>query len=238
MRSVLAAALALALVGIAPPAAAADNRADRVVASVWTDSGYPLPLHPNYPTTHLRLYADGRLLTTGDLDAHGVITYRVARLSSHESRAVRGSLFRATHLVDFGFVPVADVGYTNSYVAFAGQRATVSINALGMDFSLTKAQRAARQRLLATIDRAEARASTLYAPEAFEVRRIAVDGPSIQLEWPGPELPAAACAEVPAAVYANFPDSYQQGSSYTWRAEAFTLWAKPLAPGESACPGT
>ena len=238
MRVALALLAAAALVGgSAMPALASPPRADRVVAAAWTAGGFPLPLNPNYRTVHFRLYADGRLVTPNGADVHEVPAYRVAQLPSSGARALRQDLHRATSNVDFGFVPVADVGYTYVRVAHDGRTAYTSINALTMTYGLTRSQREARKRLSALIDSTADISGRAFQPESYEVRRIAADDPTIQLEWTGPDLPATSCGLIAADAYADFPATYRQGNSYTWRGEAFTLWLRPLLPGETGCRG-
>lgn len=238
MRVITALIAAATLVGAsASPALAGPPRSDRVVASAWTGGGYPLAQNPNFRTVHFRLYADGRLLTASDADRHGVPSYRIAELSSSAARDLRADFHGATSAVDFGFVPVADVGYTHVRVAYEGRTAYTSINALAMTGGLTRDQRASRERLSALIDSTTDGHAREYLPEAFEVRRIAADSPTIQLEWPGPDLPVNACGHLGADAYADFPETFRQGNAYTWRGEAFTLWLRPLLPGETGCRG-
>lgn len=210
-------------------------RADRVVAAAWVEGGFTITGVLGYRTVLFTLYADGRFITTGDVDAHDVTTYRMARLAPREARAFRLSLMRATSGVDFGDVPVADVGYTRTRVRADGKATWARINALGMDAGLRTDQRQARQRLQALIDQVTARPSRAFEPSAYEIQRMTTDGPQQQLEWPGPTLPDGKCGSISARTYGEFPDSFRQGSAYTWQGEGFTLWVRPLAPGETAC---
>ena len=192
---------------------------------------------PNYPAIAFRLYADGRLITPDGLDIHGVTAYRVAPLTVPASRALRKSIERATRNIDFGFVPVADVGYTHIRVALNGRSTFTRINALSMSTGLTASQTRARQRLQSVISQTGRYAAVPFAVEAFEVRRLDVDGPIAQLEWPGPDLPGETCGTLDADAYAELPTTFQQGSAYTWRGTAFSLWFRPLLPGQEACRG-
>ena len=210
---------------------------NRVVAAAWVEGGYSIPGSLGYRTALFTLYVDGRLLTSGDVDVHGVPTYRIAQLNPTQSRSLRVSFFRATSGVVFGDVPVADVGYTRTRATMHGVVAWQRINALGMDTGLTSAQRQARQRLQGVIDAAIARPSGAFAPTAYEVRRVRMDDPSIQVQWPGPRLPASECGTIGASAYAAFPAEFGQGSAYTWRGTAFALWVRPLLPGEAGCRG-
>ena len=141
------AAIALALMALAAPGTA-EAAPTHVVASAWVEGTYSLPGVLGYRTLHFTLYADGRLLTTGEVDARGVTTYEVARISPRESRRMRELLVRATDGVDFGDVPVADVGYTRTRVVLDGRLTTSLTNALQMDTGLTPAQTQARERRL------------------------------------------------------------------------------------------
>lgn len=228
------AAIALALMALAAPATA-EAAPTRVVASAWVEGTYSLPGVLGYRTLHFTLYADGRLLTTGEDDAKGVTTYEVARISPRESRRMRELLVRATDGVDFGDVPVADVGYTRTRVILDGRLTTSMTNALQMDTGLTPAQTQARERLRRSIQRFEEVPADPFIPLAYEVRRVLRDEPGIQLEWPGPSLPAGACGQISRVDYLAFPDSYRQGGRYTWRGQQFDLWTRPLMPGERAC---
>ena len=240
MRSLALAVLTLTLIG-APGSAhagpAAPPRPDRVVAAAWVEGAFTIPSRLGYRVPVFSLYADGRLLTSGDPDVHGVSTYRLARLSPTEARDLRRSFFDATHDVDFGLVPVADVGYTRTRAHFEGGVAWQRINALGMDTGLTPAQRQARSRLQSIISGAIAVAATPFSPRHYEVRRIQIADPSTQIEWPGPDLPAGDCGRLPAAAYDGFPADFQQGRAYTWQGSSFALWLRPLAPGEKGCRG-
>lgn len=240
MRSFAIAALAFALVGVpgsAHAASAAAPRPDRVVAAAWVEGAFTIPGTLGYRVPVFSLYADGRLLTSGDPDDHDVPTYRIARLSPSGALGLRRSFFDATHNVDFGFVPVADVGYTRTRAHFQGGVAWQRINALGMDTGLSSAQRQARLRLQAVIDQALAIPAHSFSPRHYEVRRIQIGDASAQIEWPGPDLPVGDCGQLSAASYDRFPDDFQQGRAYTWQGESFALWLRPLAPGDTGCRG-
>ncbi|MFM9050275.1 MAG: hypothetical protein ACKOMX_09580 [Actinomycetota bacterium] len=235
MRGIVVATAALILIPSVPAWAESPTPRDRVVASAWVGSGYPLPDQPNYSTVSFRLYVDGRLLTPGNVDAHGVMTYRVAELRPREGRRLLERFARATVDVDFGFVPVADVGYTFTRVDIDGRPTYRSINALSMDTGLTTAQRRARTHLAKVIEAMSDHPGNAYVPMAFEARRLPVDGPGVQIEWMGPRLPRTDCAAVEAGTYADFPREFQQGNAYTSDGAAFTLWLRPLLPGQEAC---
>jgi hypothetical protein len=228
------AAIALALTALAAPGIA-EAAPPRVVASAWVEGTYSLPGVLGYRSVHFTLYADGRLLTAGEVDARGVTTYEVTRISPRESRQLRGLLVRATDGVDFGDIPVADVGYTRTRVILDGRVTTSMTNALQMDTWLTPAQTQARERLRRSIQRFEDVPAGPFIPLAYEVRLVLRDEPGIQLEWPGPSLPASECGQISRADYLAFPDSYRQGGRYTWRGQQFDLWTRPLMPGERAC---
>jgi len=228
--------LALAVLALAAPGAA-QAAPPRVVASAWVEGTYSLSGVLGYRSVHFTLYADGRLFVPGAEDAHGVWTFDVSRLDRSDIQRLRQALAGAMHDVDFGDVPVADVGYTRVRVIVEGQVVQARINALGMDTGLTDSQREARNRLERIIERATGFAAVPFAAQTYEVRRITRGDPGIQLEWPGPDLPKGDCGTIPAATYAAFPDSYRQGNRYTWRGQQFDLWTRPLMPGQRACPG-
>jgi hypothetical protein len=228
------AAIALALTALAAPGVA-EAAPSRVVASAWVEGTYSLPGVLGYRSIHFTLYADGRLLTTGEVDARGVTTFEVTRISLRESRQLRGLLVRATDGVDFGDIPVADVGYTRTRVILDGRVTTSMTNALQMDTWLTPAQTQARERLRRSIQRFEDVPAGPFIPLAYEVRLVLRDEPGSQLEWPGPSLPPGECGQISRADYLAFPDSYRQGGRYTWRGQQFDLWTRPLMPGERAC---
>ena len=182
------AAIALALMALAAPGTA-EAAPTRVVASAWVEGTYSLSGVLGYRSVHFTLYADGRLITPGVEDEHGVWTYDVTRISPKESRQLRELLVRVTEGVDFGDVPVADVGYTRTRVVLDGRVTTSRTNALGMDTGLTPDQAQARERLRRIIQRVEGVPADPFVPVAYEVRRITRGDPGIQLEWPGPDLP-------------------------------------------------
>jgi hypothetical protein len=226
--------LALAMLSLAAPGIA-EAAPSRVVASAWVEGTYSLPGVLGYRSVHFTLYADGHLLTTGRDDARGVTTYEVAKISPRESRQLRRLLVRATDGIDFGDVPVADVGYTRTRVVLDGRVTTSNTNALEMDTGLTPAQTQARERLRTSIQRFKDVPADPFIPPAYEVRLVVRDEAGIQLEWPGPPLPAGECGQISRADYLAFPDSYRQGDRYTWRGQQFDLWTRPLMPGERAC---
>lgn len=230
----LALALALAIPVLAAPGAA-QAAPPRVVASAWVEGTYSLAGVLGYRSVHFTLYADGRLMTAGADDARGVTTYEIARISLRQSRQLRELLVRATDEVDFGDVPVADVGYTRTRVVLDGQVTTSKTNALQMDTGLAPAQIQARERLRRVIQRFEDVPAEPFIPEAYEVRLIERDVPGIQLEWPGPSLPDGDCGQISRADYLDFPADYRQGSRYTWQVRQFDLWVRPLMPGERPC---
>jgi hypothetical protein len=239
MRTLAAAVLAAvvgALASLGSPATAQASP-DRVVATSWVQGTYSLSGVLGYSTVNFTLYADGRLFTPGGDDEHGVWAYEIATMTPSESRTLRRALARAIDGVDFGDVPVADVGYTRVRIAIDGRVLRASINALGMDTGLAPEQRRARDRLERIIDRAMDTPSSTFGPDVYEVRLITRGEPGIQLEWPGPALPAGDCGIVSAATYDAFPDSYRQGSHYTSGGRQFEIWTRPLLPGQRACPG-
>jgi hypothetical protein len=238
MRIALGVALSVcALVIPAPVTAAPHAHPDRIVAAAWVEGAYSITGALGYRDRHFTLYADGRLITPGAPDTHGVETLRRASLASAASREMRQALLEATAGVEFGDVPVADVGYTRTRVSVDGQVAHARVNALLMTLGLPDAQRRARERLVELIDSWKAIPSAPFTPAAYEVQIRTVSDPMIQLEWPGPPLPTRECARVSARTYAMFPATFQQGNAYTWRGKSLTVWVRPLLPGESGCPG-
>lgn len=234
MRWLALAMATVIVVGVNPPRVA-EAASDRVVAASWVEGTNSLSGVLGYRTTHFTLYADGRLITPGVDDAHGVPSWRVATVTADANRRLRGSLARAIDDVDFGDIPVADIGYTRVRVVLDGRVLRARINALGMHTGLTEEQRRARERLERIILRAATGSAEPFAPETYEIRRITRGDPGIQLEWPGPALPAGDCGTIPAASYAAFPASYRQGNRYTWRGQQFDLWIRALLPGQRAC---
>lgn len=234
MRRLLVVALTVLVLAASGTAQAAPSR---VIASAWVEGTYSLPGVLGYRSVLFTLYADGRLFAPGAEDSHGVWTFDVSRLDRRDAHRLREALAQAIHDVDFGDVPVADVGYTRVRVIAEGEVLQTRINALGMDTGLTDEQREARNRLERIIKRATGFAAVPYAAPTYEIRRATRGDSGIQLEWPGPDLPAGDCGTVPAATYAAFPDSYRQGGRYTWRGQQFDLWTRPLMPGQRACPG-
>ncbi len=234
--AVVVAALASGLV-VAPGVASAPAAPERVVAAAWEQGGYPLPHTPAYRRVRFALYADGRLLTPDGSDRHGVPAYAVADLDRAQALGLRRALMRTTAGVDFGVVPVLDAPDTRTRASLRGRVVHARVNALGLDGMITEAQRRARERLRAVIERADAFPARAWAPAAFEVRRLPVDEASIALEWPGPELPPGECGTIPAEEYGAFPESFAQGNAYTADGRAFALWVRPLLPGQQGCRG-
>lgn len=228
---------ACALVLPLPANAAPQAHPDRIVAAAWVEGAYSMTGALGYRDRHFTLYADGRLITPGSPDAHGVESLRQASLAPAVSRDMRRALLEATAGVDFGDVPVADVGYTRTRVSVDGRVAHARVNALLMTLGLPDAQRNARKRLVDLIDTWKTHPSVPFTPVAYEVQLRTIDEPMIQLEWPGPPLPARECARISPRTYARFPATFQQGNAYTYRGKSITVWVRPLLPGESGCPG-
>ena len=169
-------------------------------------------------------------------EAHGGGTgTRVATLDPAATRDLRRSLAHATDAVDFGDVPVADIPSTQTRVHFRGRIIRANVNALDFDTGLTTAQRHARERLSRVIESAAQVPNSAYEPATYEVGLIVFDDPSIQLEWPGPALPTGTCGTLTSAEYDQFPGGFQQGNAYTSGGRTFSLWLRPLRPGEQAC---
>lgn len=229
--------IACTLVVPMPVNAAPQAHPDRIVAAAWVEGAYSMTGALGYRDRYFTLYADGRLITPGAPDAHGVESLRQASLAPAESRDMRRALLEATAGVDFGDVPVADVGYTRTRVSVDGRVAHARVNALLMTLGLPDAQRNARERLVDLIDTWKTHPSAPFSPEAFEVQLRTISDPMIQLEWHGPPLPARECARISARTYARFPVTFQQGHAYTYRGKSITVWVRPLLPGESGCPG-
>ena len=234
MRAWVVAAAICAVLLPSAPAQAREPEA-RVVATAFVEPGFTLVGRFGYRTILFTLYDDGHVVATGPDDEHGVTTFTEGHLAHEQVLQLRRDLARATTGVDFGDIPVADVGYTRTRAVVDGRVVRTRINAFDMDMGLTPQQLRAREALRAVIEGAQGFATRPSATRRYEVRQSDAGDPQVQVEWPGPRLPDGECGTISAATYSRFPAQFTQGSAYYVSGRALTIWVRPLLPGERAC---
>jgi hypothetical protein len=164
-----------------------------------------------------------------------------------------------------GFPAAADFPNTDFFVSTDQGPISTSVFAIEVDAGLTEEQIEARRDLLDFIEMMRNLPATLgderVGPEEpYEPQSLAVVGRAWpdgneptepDRDWPGPALPgqplpqnpiigeddlscvAVTSAEVPAIL--DGADEATRDTPWMWNGQRYTLWLRPLLPGESSC---